>query len=148
MQVSASLGLKVPAPAAGGAAAGPKATGAAAHQEVDLMGGLDDEPAAAVGTQHAVHCTAVHPDWPIFYVHFETDRPESCARHVRQQADGACRTLVRGHLETLGTLSRVLEAVQPLRSQRLAMTARGPPLAGKMASRSQRRQLHLQILWR
>ena len=52
MQVSASLGLKAPAPAAGGAAARPKATGAAAHQEVDLMGGLDDEPAAAVGTQH------------------------------------------------------------------------------------------------
>jgi hypothetical protein len=60
MQVSASLGLKAPAPAAGGAAAWPKAAGAAAHQEVDLMGGLDDEPAAAVGTQHAVHCPAVH----------------------------------------------------------------------------------------
>jgi hypothetical protein len=59
VQVSASLGLKAPAPAAGGAAARPKAAGASAHQEVDLMGGLDDEPAAAVGTQHAVHCTAV-----------------------------------------------------------------------------------------
>ena len=60
MQVSASLGLKAPAPAAGGAAARPKAAGQAAHQEVDLMGGLDDEPAAAVGTQHAALCTGVH----------------------------------------------------------------------------------------
>lgn len=57
VQVSASLGLKAPAPSAGEAAARPKAAGAAAHQEVDLMGGLDDEPAAAVGTQSAVRRT-------------------------------------------------------------------------------------------
>jgi hypothetical protein len=61
---------------------------------------------------------------------------------------GACRTLVRGHLETLGMLSRAPGAVQPLCSQQLKAIARGPHLAGQTASRSQRRQLHLQILWR
>ena len=55
---------------------------------------------------------------------------------------------MRGHLETLGTLLRALGAVQTLRSRQLAVTARGLPLAGQTASRSQRRQLHLQILWR
>ena len=51
-QVSASLGLKAPAPAATGAATRPKAAGMAAHQEVDLMGDFDHESAAAVSTAY------------------------------------------------------------------------------------------------
>jgi len=49
-QVSASLGLKAPAPAAPKASSSAARAGApeAAGQEIDLMGGLDDEPAAPV----------------------------------------------------------------------------------------------------
>mgnify|MGYP005999997689 CR=1 FL=1 len=49
LQVSASLGLKAPAPAAAAPKARPAAAGKPAQaQEIDLMGGFDDEPAAAV----------------------------------------------------------------------------------------------------